>query len=97
MRYLVVNGLMSGTGIKDPHSEIDPSPQELGLSSHVISLIEQWLKRYADAMMDGYKNKKENERLDQEGIEIARAVRSELLETKVEYYSDVLSKRILLD
>lgn len=90
MRYLVVDGELGGTGIRDKYANgySYVKPKELGLSQGLISQIDKWKKAYEQVHYNGYKEKDIIERLDMEGINIAKKIIEELQNIKVEYYSD---------
>ncbi|MCI5707228.1 MAG: hypothetical protein MR298_07895 [Odoribacter sp.] len=90
MMYLVVDGELHGTGIRDRYEGWYLEPSELGLSDELTKRIDSWLLRYWKIHYKGYtiKYKSKIEELDEEGREIARAIKQELQDVKVEYYSD---------
>ncbi len=91
MKYLIVDGYLNGTGIRDKYPEGFPyiKPEELGLSSELISKIKIWLSKYWDQFYIGYPNTVLLESLEKEGLDITNLIRDELKDVKVEYYSDV--------
>jgi hypothetical protein len=96
MRYLTVDGMFSGTGIRDSVEGGYLIPSDLGLSSDLASRLATWLREYAAARDAGYRDADHVAQLDQEGERICAAVRQELADAKVEYYSDALMKRVLV-
>jgi hypothetical protein len=58
--------------------------------------ISVWLSAYEDAHFHQFEDKARNEALDQEGLEIARAVRAELPEAEVGYFSNADLREIAL-
>jgi hypothetical protein len=96
MRYLTVDGMFSGTGIRDSYEGRYLSPSDLGLSPDLVSRLAAWLREYEGAHHSGYRNADHVARLDQEGQAISVAVRDQLPDAKVEYYSDALTKRFLV-
>jgi hypothetical protein len=95
MRYLTVDGMFAGTGIRDSIEGGYLSPSDLGLSSNLSSRLAAWVREYAAAHYAGYNDADQVARLDLEGEKICAAVREELPYAKVEYYSDGLMKRSL--
>jgi len=93
-RHLIVDGMMSGTGIRDAMAGDYLFTDELGLSSHLREEIVEWLGGYERAHFRRYKDENENRRLDVEGTEIAKRVQEELPNDKVQYYSNAYLKRI---
>ena len=98
MKYLVVDGELSGTGLRNKYDReygyIDP--RDINLSDSLVSQIEKWQKAYEQVHFYGYKDKKEILRLDTEGIQIARKIASELTDVKVEYFSDAELKTLFM-
>lgn len=94
MKYVTVDGMFSGTGVRDAHEGRYIDPQELGLSSELILRISHWLNQYEDAHYMQYQDKNLNEELDSEGLNICLEIMHEIPNIKVEYYSNAYTKRI---
>lgn len=94
MKYLTVDGMMSGTGIRDTVDGGYISPEELGLSTELCKKISKWVCRYERAHIAGYRDGLEVAELDKEGVEIRRLVQSEQAERKVVYFSAADMKKI---
>ena len=94
MRYLTVDGMLSGTGIRDSLTGKYLDPGEAGFSPDLVRRIEKWVIDYETAHYRQFDDEAENQRLDQEGIEIARQAQSQLPEMKVEYFSNAQMKKI---
>jgi hypothetical protein len=88
MKYLIVDGMMSGTGIRDEVEGGYLSPESLGLSSQLLQQISCWLQAYEDAHYDQYGDKGKVAELDAEGLRIRGQLMEELPDAKVKYYSD---------
>jgi hypothetical protein len=88
MRYLVIDASLSGTGIRDKYEGGYISPDDLGLSSEILGRLNQWLSKYENEHYNGFTDKCVIDELDREGKEIALMIKSELLEVKLEYFSD---------
>ncbi len=86
-RYIVVDGMLSGTGIRDTVVGGSIEPNDLGLSLELIAHIREWLKRYEEEHFAGLVDRIELDALDQEGIEISQSLQLELPKSKVSYYS----------
>lgn len=95
MHYLTVDGMYSGTGIRDSVEGGYIDPAALGLSAELVERISRWLTRYEDAHYEQYKDEEEVEALDLEGIEICKHLRCELPQAKVEYFSNAKMRGIL--
>ena len=96
MRFLMIDGMLSGTGVRDSRAGGYLDPKEVGLSVELIGRIEKWLSEYETAHYHDFKNEAENHRLDLEGIEITRQARAQLPGSKVEYFSNARMQRITL-
>ena|SRR6266545_5957974 len=94
MRYLTVDGMLSGTGIRDSLIGKYLDPNEVGFSPELVRRIEKWVTDYETAHYRQFGDEAENQRLDREGIEIARQAQSQLPEIKVEYFSNAQMKKI---
>ncbi|MBF5046245.1 hypothetical protein FGE12_27765 [Aggregicoccus sp. 17bor-14] len=84
---MTIDGLMSGTGIRDSFAGGYISPSDLKLSELLQRRISNWLSRYEQAHFRQYDSVDELSELDAEGLAIARVVRDELPGSKVEYFS----------
>ncbi len=88
MKYLVIDGYLNGTGIRDKYEGYIPL-SELNLSAALSERIELWLQKYWNEFYANYPKKDKVANLDAEGVEITRAVSRELPEDyKLEYFSD---------
>lgn len=96
MRYLTIDGMLSGTGIRDSVAGGYIEPRELGLSDGLVAQINQWVKRYEQAHYLQFHDKNENDKLDQEGVAISCLVRDELPDVKIEYYSNVSMQKSII-
>jgi hypothetical protein len=91
---LIVDGMLSGTGIRDAVAGGYLEPEEIGVSKSLRSQIDLWLERYEDAHFHQYENHLVNEALDSEGLEIARKLSAELPSANVRYYSNAKLQEI---
>ena len=96
MRYLTIDGILSGTGIRDSVAGGYIEPRELGLSVGLVARIDRWVKRYEQAHYIQFSDKAENEKLDQEGVEISRLLQGEHPDTKIEYYSNAEMQKVII-
>ncbi len=87
MHYLTIDGMMSGTGVRDAVEGGYLNPGQLGISSGLQNRISHWLAMYEDAHFRQYGNENEVEALDSEGLLIAHLVSAELPGSKVDYFS----------
>ena len=88
MKYLVIDASLNGTGIRDAYEGGYVSPEELKLSSETIQRLNSWIKNYEIEHYNGYENEKIIDELDREGKEIALIIKDEIINVKLEYYSD---------
>jgi hypothetical protein len=96
MRYLTVDGMLSGTGIRNTISGGYVDPHDVGLSTSLVGRIEKWLVEYEAAHHHQFMDKAENERLDQVGAAITRQILEELPRMKVEYFSNAEMRKIAI-
>lgn len=87
MRYLTVDGMLSGTGVRDSVAGGYIDLQELNLPTELVARIERWVRQYAEAHYYGFENGIENDSLDQEGIELVKLLKKSLPKAKIEYFS----------
>lgn len=95
MKYLTVDGMFSGTGIRDSIEGGYIKPDKLELSPELKQKISSWLNRYEDEHYAQYKDKSIVSKLDAEGVEICQLLKSEIPDSKVEYYSTAETKKIV--
>lgn len=93
MKYLTVDGMLSGTGIRESIEERYLTPEKLGLSSELINKISDWLSGYENAHYEQYANRNKVAELDAEGLEICAMLRREIPDSKIEYYSNAYMKK----
>lgn len=91
---IIVDGMLSGTGIRDGNHGGYLNPHDLGVSADLAAQIADWLERYENAHFFQFENKAENRRLDMEGVEIARLLKAELPHAKISYFSSAELKDI---
>jgi hypothetical protein len=91
-RYLVIDGMLNGTGIRDYYEGGYIKPSELNLSSELLKALESWLSKYWEAFYMNYNDSTVVEKLDAEGIMIGQLVQKEL-GGKMWYYSDATQQK----
>lgn len=96
MKYVVIDALLNGTGIRDKYKGEYIDPCSLGLNDITIVKLKNWLSEYWEEHYNGYIDKGVLDKLDQEGREIALRIKKELPEIKVEYYSDARMTNIII-
>lgn len=97
MQYIILDGYISGTGVRDNSTSDYLDLSELNIDANIISQIEVWKQKYYNAII-GNKRKMLPSffiDLDKEAIEISRRIVKEYPDYKIDYYySDFLEKRI---
>ncbi|MCB0477797.1 MAG: hypothetical protein KDC84_06520 [Crocinitomicaceae bacterium] len=97
MRYLTIDGMLNGTGIRDAVNGGYILPEDLGLSSEICQIISTWLEKYASEHFKGYKDDALIEELDLEGKVIAQRIKNELKEIKLQYFSDAKAIKEIIE
>jgi hypothetical protein len=95
MKYLIIDGMLNGTGIRDKYNGGYLYPEDLNLNASTVELLNKWLVEYEIEYYKEYNDAIKINVLDSKGIEIANIIKVEL-NCKVEYYSDALMTRILI-
>ena len=85
---LLLDGMLSGTGIRDRVAGGYVEPVDLGLSLPLVSAISRWLSAYEDLHYKGFSDAGEIDRLDREGLEIAARLQLELPDRRIGYFSN---------
>ena len=91
---LVVDGMLSGTGVRDGNEGGYLTLSDLNLTSELVSRIQEWLKHYEQAHYHQFGERNEVVLLDSEGVSIARALKDELPTANVSYFSNAHMKYI---
>jgi hypothetical protein len=94
MRQLVVDGELSGTGVRDTEDGFLNLREELGLSTSLSGEIERWQCEYEEEHFDRYKDRMKCKSLDREGVLLARRLKSEKPDDHVRYYSSAYLRYI---
>lgn len=87
MRYLVIDAVLHGTGIRDYYEGGYIEPENLELSSDLIKRLNDWLLLYENEHYNGFSDKKLINDLDCEGRNIAYVIKEELDDVKIDYFS----------
>jgi hypothetical protein len=95
-RILIVDGMLSGTGIRDAKAGGYVYPDELRLSANLVKRIATWLLEYEKTHYYQFVDKARNQRLDHEGIAIAKQIREEFREAQVGYFSNAEMRNIVV-
>ena len=86
-RYLVVDGCLSGTGIRDAVEGGYLTASAVGISECLSDEISAWQQRYELAHFQAYIDSAEVDKLDTEGLALREKLSLELAEAKVQYFS----------
>ena len=97
MRHLIIDGMLSGTGVRDGAAGGYLDLKNVGLSADLTKRIASWLVAYESAHYSQFGDKAANDWLDQEGIAIAMSVRKEQPGVRVEYFSNAQMRKLPLD
>jgi hypothetical protein len=94
MRYLMIDGMLSGTGVRDAVDGGYVELAELGLSPNFLDIFAIWLARYETAHYKQFDDPREVEALDSIGLELCDLLAQELPESKIEYFSAARMKEM---
>ena len=88
MRYLILDGMLSGTGIRDAVEGGYLGHSQLEISGELSARIHRWLAAYAESHYRQHADAEIVANLDSEGIELCKLLRQELPADKIGYFSD---------
>ncbi len=88
MKYLVVDASLNGTGVRDYYRGGYVCLDSLKLSEELKTQLRIWLSKYENAHYDGFLDQDLTNKLDKEGKEIAANIKKELVNIKIDYFSD---------
>jgi hypothetical protein len=86
-RYLIIDGFVSGTGIRNYYEGGYAEPSTLALSQETVQRLEAWLSAYKNEHYSGFPDEEKVKKLDEEGKKIALLIREELRDSKIRYCS----------
>lgn len=95
-RYLVVDGSLSGTGVRDAVEGGYLTASAVGISEGLGDEISAWQKRYERAHFRSYTDSAEVENLDAEGLALRQKLSGELASAKVQYFSSAKMRLLFL-
>ena len=93
MKYLVIDGLLHGTGIRDKNEGGYIKLDTLHLPDTLKIKIKSWLQKYEEEHYNSYSNAENINELDTLGVEIAKHIKS-IVNSKVTYFSSATLKEI---
>jgi hypothetical protein len=89
----LLDGMLSGTGIRDSVKGGYVAPADLKLSSGLQANIAEWQRNYEDAHFEGFSDETVAA-LDREGQELVALIRAERPQLRIGYFSNGLMRRI---
>ncbi|HXY60775.1 MAG TPA: hypothetical protein VEH26_04120 [Chthoniobacterales bacterium] len=100
MRYLVVDADYRGTGIRDEFTG-QITPESVGLPQDLVERITKWVADYQPIIpvpsRERWKRSGEIEKLDEIGLDLARAVEGHFgAGARVKYFSEGKLKQMLI-
>jgi hypothetical protein len=96
MKYLIIDAELSGTGIRNYYQGGYIIPEDLDLSVDTRDRLKEWLLKYENEHYNGFKDETLIDELDQEGKEIARVIKCEIADVKIQYFSSArMTKEII--
>ena len=85
---LLIDGMLSGTGIRDRTNGGYIDPKALALSPPLVDDLRIWLSQYEDAHYAGFGDAEVVSALDLRGVALARRVAMERADDEVGYFSN---------
>lgn len=96
MKYLTIDEMMSGTGVRDSVEGGYLSLDTLSLSDDLIHDPREWLDEYRKQHISGYSDVFIINDFDSIEISLAVELKKQVIDAEVDYYSDEKQKRIPL-
>jgi hypothetical protein len=87
MKYLVIDAALHGSGIREYYLGGYVDIDSLRLDDNLKRRINIWLLKYENEHYYSFQNHDIVNILDDEGIEIARIVKNQLSDVKIDYFS----------
>lgn len=97
LRYLIVDGMFHGTGLRDAVEGGFIEPNLLGLPTEFVLQLESWLKKYENEHVNGFRDLEAVRRLDESGLKIASILVNLLPESQITYFSAATMEKTLLN
>lgn len=89
----LVDGMLSGTGLRDAKAGGYVEPRTIGLSASLADDVAAWQRRYEEAHFAGFPEDVVSD-LDRAGLALASRVQAELRGRTVGYFSNGLMMRL---
>lgn len=96
MKYLIIDGMLSGTGVRDAVEGGYLDLNDLGISADTVKIISAWHARYEHAHYAQFVDADEVGQLDAQGLSICKRLKLELPHSKIEYFSSAEMRKIPL-
>jgi len=90
---LLIDGMLSGTGVRDAIAGGYVAPDTIGLSAQLVADLADWQRRYEDAHFAGFPANAVAA-LDEEGLALASRAQSELSDKSIGYFSNGRMERL---
>lgn len=90
---LLIDGMLSGTGVRDAVAGGYVAPNAIGLSAQLVADIAGWQRRYEEAHFAGFPADAVA-LLDDEGLALTSRVHGELGDKSVGYFSNGRMERL---
>ena len=90
---LLIDGMLSGTGVRDSVNGGYVDPLALGLSVELAQSLAAWLAEYEQAHIYGFPDDRVR-KLDEEGLALTARAGKELTDVTVGYFSNGLLNRL---
>ncbi len=96
VRYMVFDGQLEGTGLRDYYEGGYIEPRSLGLSPDLVKKISDWVSNYQNTLLRQFYDEEEVRTLDKEGIELIHLIKEQYPERKINYYSAATKKLVII-
>lgn len=91
---LLLDGMLSGTGIRNAIEGGYIEPGSLGISEDLTKALAKWVSNYWQAHYNGYNDSNAIKILDDEGMALTKRLAEETPDHVVGYYSDARMQRL---
>ena len=91
---LLIDGMLSGTGVRDAVNGGYLQPDAIGLSASLVADVADWQRRYERAHFAGFPESDVTV-LDEEGLTLLARVQAERPDKNVGYFSNGRMKRLV--
>ncbi len=95
-RYLIVDGMFHGTGLRDGAEGGFIDQSVLDLPNEFLLRLNSWLGRYESEHLNGFTNLEAVRGLDETGFKIASTLAKLLPESKITYCSAATMKKTII-